>query len=172
VQRLARAGVDLFVCPDNTAHKALEVPGPDLALPGLHIAEVVATEAANDGRRHVVVCWDQVHDGRLYPRALGARGIAAKLPDADDRDIINRVIFAELVNGVFTVASRQEYVRIIKQLAERGCDAVALAYRDPLAGDTGGLAAAHAGLDSSAGAYCLRRRRRPRCYASLAWRPG
>ncbi len=41
-QRLARAGADFFVCPDNTAHMALEVPGPDLPLPGLHIAEVVA----------------------------------------------------------------------------------------------------------------------------------
>src|SRR5262249_3795851 len=46
VQRLARAGADFFACPDNTAHIALEHPGPDLALPGLHIAEVVADQAA------------------------------------------------------------------------------------------------------------------------------
>ena len=39
VHRLARAGADFFVCPDNTAHMALERPGPDLALPGLHIAD-------------------------------------------------------------------------------------------------------------------------------------
>jgi aspartate/glutamate racemase len=66
VRRLADAGADFFVCPDNTAHMALEEAGPQLALPGLHIAEVVA-------------------DG-----------------------------------------SRQRYVRIIEQLAARGCDAVAL----------------------------------------------
>src|ERR1700722_7305906 len=41
VRRLANAGADFFVCPDNTAHLALEQPGEDLALPGLHIAEVV-----------------------------------------------------------------------------------------------------------------------------------
>src|SRR6266536_2329485 len=40
--RLARAGADFFVCPDNTAHIALEAKGDDLALPGLHIAEVVS----------------------------------------------------------------------------------------------------------------------------------
>ncbi len=34
------ADADFFACPDNTAHIALEVPGPDLALPGLHIADV------------------------------------------------------------------------------------------------------------------------------------
>ena len=29
VERLARAGADFFVCPDNTAHLALELPGPE-----------------------------------------------------------------------------------------------------------------------------------------------
>src|SRR5215468_2869358 len=51
VDRLARAGADFFICPDNTAHLALEQPGADLALPGLHIAEVVA----GDHRRRVGV---------------------------------------------------------------------------------------------------------------------
>jgi aspartate/glutamate racemase len=53
--RLARAGADFFICPDNTAHMALERPGPDLALPGLHIAEAVADRAACDGRTRVGV---------------------------------------------------------------------------------------------------------------------
>jgi aspartate/glutamate racemase len=65
-------------------------------------------------------------DGRLYPRAFAARGIAAERPDSGDRDLINEIIFAELVNGVFTASSRQEYVRVIEQFAARGCDAVAL----------------------------------------------
>src|SRR6266704_5786074 len=55
VARLARAGADFFVCPDNTAHLALELPGADLDLPGLHIAEVVADQAARDGYRRVGV---------------------------------------------------------------------------------------------------------------------
>jgi aspartate racemase len=127
VERLARAGADFFCCPDNTAHMALEVPGPDLALPGLHIAEVVADQAAEEGRTRVgVLATKYTMDGPLYPRALAARGIGAELPDPDDRQIINKIIFNELVNGVVTDASRQEYVRIVKQLAARGCDAVAL----------------------------------------------
>jgi aspartate racemase len=127
VQRLARAGADFFVCPDNTAHLALEQPGADLALPGLHIAEVVADRAARDGRTRVGVLGTRyLMDGPVYPRALAARGIAAEVPDADDRHIINKIIFAELVNGVFTTSSREEYTRVIGRLADRGCDAVAL----------------------------------------------
>jgi aspartate racemase len=127
VQRLARAGADFFACPDNTAHVALEQPGPELALPGLHIAEVVADEAARAGYRRVGVLGTKYLMGSgLYPRALGARGIAAELPDPADRDIINRIIFDELVNGVFADGSRKEYVRIMSGLAGRGCDAAAL----------------------------------------------
>ena len=65
-------------------------------------------------------------DGPVYPRAFAARGIAAELPGLDDRQLINKIIFEELVNGVFTASSREAYVAIIGQLAARGCDAVAL----------------------------------------------
>jgi aspartate racemase len=127
VKRLADAGADFFACPDNTAHLALEQPGDDLALPGLHIAEVVADQAARDGRRQIGVLGTRyLMDGPVYPRAFGARGMAAEMPAADDRDTINRIIFAELVNGMFTTESCQQYVQIIERLAARGCDAVAL----------------------------------------------
>jgi aspartate racemase len=127
VERLARAGADFFVCPDNTAHMALERPGEPLALPGLHIAEVVADRAARDARTRIGVLGTQyTMDGPLYPGALGRRGIAAEVPAVDDRRIVNEVIFGELLNGVFRESSRREYVRIIGTLAARGCDAVAL----------------------------------------------
>ncbi|TYB41556.1 aspartate/glutamate racemase family protein [Actinomadura chibensis] len=127
LRRLAAAGADFFVCPDNTAHMALERPGPDLPLPGLHIAQVVADQAARDGRTRVgVLGTSYTMDGPIYPRELAARGIAAEVPDAGDRETVHRIIFAELVNGIFTAESRRAYARVIERLAERGCDAVAL----------------------------------------------
>jgi aspartate racemase len=127
VERLSRAGAEFFVCPDNTAHIALEHDGPSLPLPGLHIAEVVAERARADGRRRVGVLGTRyTMAGPVYPRALAARGVAAEVPDPRERELIHRVIFEELVNGVFDARSRREYVRVIAGLAERGCDAVAL----------------------------------------------
>ena len=126
--RLARAGADFFACPDNTAHLALAAPGPPLPLPGLHIAEVVADQAAAEGRQRVAVLGTKyLMDSPLYPQVLAARGIGCELPAATDRLVLNEIIFGELVNGVFTDASRQEYLRVIGGLAARGCDAVALA---------------------------------------------
>lgn len=127
VARLARAGADFFVCPDNTAHMALERPGDPFLIPGLHIAEVVAEQAAAEGRGRVGVLGTKyLMEGTVYRRALGSRGIAVEVPEADDRRIVNTIIFDELVNGVFTDDSRAQYVRIIEQFAAHGCDAVAL----------------------------------------------
>jgi amino-acid racemase len=127
VRRLAGAGAEFFVCPDNTAHIALDAPGADLELPGLHIGEVVAAEADRAGYRRVGVLGTRfTMDGPVYPRVLAARGIAAEVPVPDDRRIVDDIIFAELVNGVFTEEARAAYVAVMERLAARGCDAVAL----------------------------------------------
>ena len=127
VDRLARAGADFFACPDNTAHIALEQPGASLALPGLHIAEVVADQAARDGYQRIGLLGTKyTMEGPVYPRALAARGIAAELPAAEDRAVLHEIILAELVNGVFTEKAQAEYSRIIERLEARGCDAVGL----------------------------------------------
>lgn len=127
VARLARAGADFFVCPDNSAHLALESPGDPFALPGLHIAEVVADHAVALGFERVGVLGTKfTMNGPIYRRALGERDIAAEVPDGEDREAVHAIIFDELVNGIFTDASRDRYLEIIDRLAARGCDAVAL----------------------------------------------
>lgn len=125
--RLAQAGADFFLCPDNTAHLALETPGEDLALPGLHIAQVVADRAAKNGYTSVGVLGTKwLMEAPLYPHMLAARGIRAVVPEAEERRVIDDVIFGELVNGLVSDTSRQQYVQIIEQLQAWGCDAVAL----------------------------------------------
>ena len=126
-RRLARAGAEFFACPDNTAHMALEAHGPAFELPGLHIVEVVAEEAARRGYRRVGILGTKyTMTGPLYPRALSARGLAFEVPEDVERRLIDDIIFGELVNGVFTAESRRRYVEIIAGLRERGCDAAAL----------------------------------------------
>jgi len=125
--RLAAAGCDFFVCPDNTAHIALETSGPPLLLPGLHIAEIVARQARNDNRRRVGLlgtAWTMA--GPVYPAAFARAGLELRTPPAHDQRIVDDVIFRELCQGELRDASRAEYVRIIADFARAGCDAVAL----------------------------------------------
>src|SRR5687768_12382936 len=126
-EKLAAAGADFFVLPDNTAHIALETPGDPFPIPCLHIGEVVADQAARDGRRRIAILGTEwTMTGPVYPGALGRRGLGWEIPDEADRRIIDDIIFDELCLGHFTEASRAAYVRIIAKLAARGCDAAAL----------------------------------------------
>lgn len=126
-RKLAAAGCDFFVCPDNTAHIALESAGEPYPIPGLHIAEVVAEQAARDGRTKIGILGTRfTMTGPVYPGALGKRGIGWAVPGEDDRKVIDDIIFNQLCLGVFTDESRDAYVRIIDKLKADGCDAVAL----------------------------------------------
>lgn len=126
-RRLAAAGCHFFVCPDNTAHMALELPGEPLPLPGLHIAEIVAQRAKDDGRACIGLLGTKwTMDGPVYPGAFDRRGIRLQTPSADDRALVDGVIFNELCRGILSDTSRVEYVRIIDALKRAGCDAVAL----------------------------------------------
>ena len=127
VSRLASAGCDFFACPDNTAHIALEADGPPLALPGLHIAEIVAQRAKADGRRCVGLLGTRwTMSGPVYPSAFARAGLVLRTPPAETFGIVNDVIFQELCQGVIRDESRATYVRIIQDLKGDGCDAVAL----------------------------------------------
>ncbi|HEY6546613.1 MAG TPA: amino acid racemase [Vicinamibacteria bacterium] len=125
---LKAAGADFAICPDNSAHRAWEHVQAATPLPWLHIAGVVGEEAARRGYGRVGILGTRyTMSGPVYSDALGQLGIEAVVPEAADFETVDRVIFAELVDGIFTDASRQAYVRAIARLAERGCDAVALA---------------------------------------------
>jgi len=63
----------------------------------------------------------------FYRPVLDALAIETIVPDIPDAETVDRIIFGELVDGVFTDASREIYNRVIARLADRGCDAVALA---------------------------------------------
>lgn len=125
--RLARAGCDFFVCPDNTAHIAFERPGEPLPLPGLHIADIVAARARAEGHRRVGLLGTKwTMEGPVYPAAFARHGIEMETPPAEDRALVAQVILDELCHGQLLDESRAEYVRVIRGLQEEGCDAVAL----------------------------------------------
>jgi aspartate racemase len=125
---LAAAGADFAICPDNSAHLAWDDVQAATPIPWLHIANVLGEEAARRGFRRVGILGTRfTMAAPLYSRSLGALGIDAVPPEGADFETVDRIIFAELVDGVFTDASRQAYNRVIARLGARGCDAVALA---------------------------------------------
>ena len=126
-RKLAAAGADFLICPDNTIHQAFELMAPRSPLPWLHIADVVAAEAAARGFRRVGLTGTRwLVDSAVYPDRLAARGIACVRPGEDERSEINRIIMEELVPGVVKPDSVARFQAVIAGLREQGCDAVIL----------------------------------------------
>jgi len=127
VRKLAQAGADFAICPDNTYHQAFKYLIPQSPIPWLHIARAVAEEANRLGYvRLGILGTKYLMEGAVYPEALEEFRIERKIPDEADREKINEIIFKELVNGVFPETSRLYLNEVTSKLKARGCDAVVL----------------------------------------------
>ena len=125
--KLARAGADFLICPDNTIHQAMPLVLPRSPLPWLHIAEEVAAEAVARGFRRIGITGTRwLIDSEVYPEKLLARGITYVRPADAERDETNRIIMDELVCGIFRPEAVTAYQRVIGRMKEAGCDAVVL----------------------------------------------
>ena len=126
-EKLAAAGADFIICPDNTIHQAFDLVVGKSPRPWLHIAEVVATAAKESGYRRLGVLGTRLlMEGPVYPAYLERAALEYDLPGLAERERINEVIFQELVKGVLRTESRAEVRAIIERLGEKGCDAVIL----------------------------------------------
>ena len=126
-RKVARAGADFAICPDNTYHQAFKYLIPQSPIPWLHIASAVAVEAQRLGYARLGILGTKyLTEGPVYPEALEEFRIESQIPDEADREKINEIIFKELVNGVFTEDSRLYLNEVTGKLKARGCDAVVL----------------------------------------------
>ncbi|XXR76898.1 amino acid racemase [Sorangium sp. So ce394] len=125
--KLASIGADFLICPDNTIHQALRYVEPRSPLPWLHIAEVVAEQAALRGLRRVGLTGTRwLVESEIYPEKLAALGLEWVRPSAAEREEMSRIIMEELVYGVFRPEAIACFQRIIGRMSAEGCDAVVL----------------------------------------------
>ena len=125
--KLAGAGANFLICPDNTIHQALPGIIDRSPLPWLHIAEVVAQEAQARGFRRLGITGTRyLTDSEVYPQKLTAAGLQYLRPSAAERAEINRIIFDELVRGTQLPQSQAYFQQVFRRMQAAGCDAVVL----------------------------------------------
>jgi len=125
--KLARAGADFLICPDNTIHQAFDLIEHRSPRPWLHIAREVAKEAQRrQFKRLAVLGTHYLMEGPVYREALKAAAIEYRIPGAEQRERLDRIIFDELVNAQFLPRSLAYYVEVIRSFQDEGCDAVVL----------------------------------------------
>ena len=127
-QKVTQLGAEFAFSPDNTIHQAMEYIFGNIPIPWLHIAEVVADEAVENRYKHIGILGTKfLMTGPVYPDAFGAKNLDYSIPNEDERENINRIIFGELVYGKFLSESRAYFNQVIQRLKdEHGCDAVVL----------------------------------------------
>ncbi len=126
-RKLASIGARTLICPDNTIHDAFDLVASQSPVPWIHIARAVGEEAKSRGYKKLGITGTKyLMTGPVYPGILREFGISSEIPDQEDRERLNTIIFEELVNGIFREDSRVYLNTVIQKLKDRGCDAVVL----------------------------------------------
>jgi aspartate racemase len=124
---LEAAGADFIVICTNTMHKVVPQIKEKIAIPILHIADAVSQELKQHGiTKAALLGTKYTLTETFYIEKLEEAGIEILIPDPQDIEIINRIIFEELCLGIVSPDSKKEYLRIIGQLEDQGAQSVIL----------------------------------------------
>ncbi|WP_435743275.1 aspartate/glutamate racemase family protein [Nocardioides sp. SYSU DS0663] len=127
-RRCEAGGADLVALCTNLMHKNFPALEAAVTVPAVHIADAVARVAAREGWTTLGLLGSRwVMEETFYADRLAEHGIGVVAPDAADRELVDRVVFDEITQGVFREESRAAYQRIMGDLQSRGADAVVLA---------------------------------------------
>lgn len=124
---LERGGAEALLLATNTMHKVADELEEACGLPLIHIADATADAILTDGLGRVgLLATAFTMEQDFYTGRLAARGIDVLVPEAEDRAMVHRVIYDELVRDVVRPESRDAYLAVVERLAQRGADAVVL----------------------------------------------
>ena len=127
-RRLEAAGAQGLVICTNTMHKCAPAIEAATPLPLLHIADPTATALKAAGHRNIGLLGTAfTMEQPFYKNRLAEKhGLTVLVPEAEDRALVHRVIYEELVAGRIEPASRAAYRAVVERLAARGATAIVL----------------------------------------------
>jgi len=121
------AGAELIVLCTNTMHMVIDAIENAVSVPVVHIADATATRVTEAGIARIGLLGTAFTMGQdFYRGRLAEHGLEVLVPDDKDRELVHRVIYDELVQGVVSDASRSSYQRVIRRLVEAGAEGVIL----------------------------------------------
>ncbi len=127
-RKLAGAGAEALVICTNTMHLMADAVEAAAGVPLLHIADPTgaAVKAAGIGTVGLLGTAFTMEQGFYKDRLATRHALDVLVPEAEDRALVHRVIYEELVAGVVRDESREAYRGVIERLVARGAEAVIL----------------------------------------------
>ncbi|MCF7996037.1 MAG: aspartate/glutamate racemase family protein [Chromatiaceae bacterium] len=127
--RLRRGGADFIIIASNTMNSTADLIEEQIGIPVLHIADATGAAIKQRGIKKVALLGTRyTMEADFYRRHLRDNySLEVVVPNADERRLINDVIFDELCANIFRDESRQAYIEIIERLArDEGTEGVIL----------------------------------------------
>ena len=122
---LEASGAEIIILCTNTMHRLADQIRAAITVPFLHIADATASRIVEAGERKVGLLGTRfTMEDDFYVGHLEAHGLDVLVPDADDRTIVHDVIYNELVRGIVSNKSREQFSRIASSLIARGAEAI------------------------------------------------
>ena len=127
-KNLEKGGADFIVLCTNTMHKVADEIQASVKIPLLHIADATAQRVKDAGIQKIGLLGtrftmeEEFYKGRLSQKY----GLDVSVPDAQEREIVHRVIYDELVIGKIGQHSKEQYIDIIEQMVKHGAEGIIL----------------------------------------------
>ncbi len=126
-RRLERGGAEFLLLATNTLHRVAAEVEAAVSIPFLHIVDITAEAARQAGANRLgLLGTAPVMQADFYRSRFAAHGIDILVPNPADQALVDHVIFEELTRGRLNDASRQEYVRIMRELSADGATGIVL----------------------------------------------
>jgi len=109
-------------------HKVADDIQANVKIPLLHIADATAQLVKDSGIQKIGLLGtrftmeEEFYKGRLSQKY----GLSVDVPNAQEREVVHRVIYDELVVGKIQQHSKEKYINIIEQMVNQGAEGVIL----------------------------------------------
>lgn len=126
--KLGKAGADFVLICANTMHKVADQVHQISGLPVLHIADAVAEVIKKQGIDRVGLLGTRytMEEDFYRDRLIQKHGIPVIIPEAGDREMVNRVIYEELCRGIIRDESRGDYLTTMREMEKAGAGGIIL----------------------------------------------
>ena len=121
-RRLESAGAEVIVLCTNTMHRVADAVEAAVSANFVHIADATAAAVSRAGISTVGLLGTRyTMEQGFYRERMGQwHGLGVLVPGVDDRELVHRVVYEELVRGVINSQSRDAYLGVIERLRDAG----------------------------------------------------
>ena len=124
---LEKVGADFIVICTNTMHKVVNQIKEKISIPILHIAEMTAEKILEKGLKNIALLGTKyTMEQDFYKSKLIEKGINVIIPDKNDIETINEVIYDELCLGTINFNSKKKFLEIVDKLRNKGAEGIIL----------------------------------------------